>query len=307
MKSKVLFLIGKEVYIMDNKEVLYRMMLIRGMEQKIESLFTKGMLRGTTHCCIGEEGVPVALSYLLDIEKDYLCSGHRAHGLSMMMTQQPETLLGEIMGKSFGMAKGLGGSQHVYYKNYFTNGITGGMTPVTAGLGFALKHEDTDAIAVCVFGDGAMNEGYVLEAFNLIRGLELPVLLVLENNGYAMSTPIETVNPISNFEARVKGFDLPYSQVEASDFKNLFSVLKTATDLVRKERTPQFVEVFTHRFCGHSKSDKRAYIPISRDDYWHKHDIIKSVANKLSEEEVADVTKRVENRIEQCYQYCITH
>jgi TPP-dependent pyruvate/acetoin dehydrogenase alpha subunit len=211
------------------------------------------------------------------------------------------------MGKSFGMAKGLGGSQHVYYKNYFTNGITGGMTPVTAGLGFALKHEDTDAIAVCVFGDGAMNEGYVLEAFNLIRGLELPVLLVLENNGYAMSTPIETVNPISNFEARVKGFDLPYSQVEASDFKNLFSVLKTATDLVRKERTPQFVEVFTHRFCGHSKSDKRAYIPISRDDYWHKHDIIKSVANKLSEEEVADVTKRVENRIEQCYQYCITH
>lgn len=292
---------------MDNKEVLYRLMLIRGMEQKIESLFTKGMLRGTTHCCIGEEGVPVALSYLLDIERDYLCSGHRAHGLSMMMTQKPETLLGEIMGKPFGMAKGLGGSQHVYYKNYFTNGITGGMTPIAAGLGFALKHEVTDAISVVVFGDGAMNEGYVLEAFNLIREMELPVLIILENNGYAMSTPIETVNPITNFEARVKGFDLPYSQVEASNFDNLFATIKTAADKVRKDRTPQFVEVFTHRFCGHSKSDKRAYIPASRDEYWHEHDIIKSVANQLSDEEVATVTKRVEDRIEECYQYCVNN
>ena len=106
---------------MDKKEVLYRMMLIREMEHKIESLFSQGLLRGTTHCCIGQEAVPAAMSYLIDINRDYLCSGHRAHGLSMMMTMKPEMLLGEIMGKPFGMAKGLGGSQHVYYKNYFTN------------------------------------------------------------------------------------------------------------------------------------------------------------------------------------------
>ena len=104
---------------MDKKEVLYRMMLIREMEHKIESLFSQGLLRGTTHCCIGQEAVPAAMSYLIDINRDYLCSGHRAHGLSMMMTMKPETLLGEIMGKPYGMAKGLGGSQHVYYKNYF--------------------------------------------------------------------------------------------------------------------------------------------------------------------------------------------
>ena len=90
---------------MNDKEILYRLLLIREMEQKIESLFTEGKLRGTTHCCIGQEGVPVALSYLLDIDKDYLCSGHRAHGLSMMMTGHPEKLLGEIMGKPIGMAK----------------------------------------------------------------------------------------------------------------------------------------------------------------------------------------------------------
>lgn len=292
---------------MDKKEMLYNMLLIRKMEQKIESLFSKGLLRGTTHCCIGQEGVPAVLSDLIDISKDYLCSGHRAHGLSIMMTGKPEMLLGEIMGKKFGMAKGLGGSQHVYYKNYFTNGITGGMTPVTAGIGFALKHENTDAIACVVFGDGAMNEGYVLESFNLIREMDLPVLIILENNGYAMSTPIETVNPYTTFEDRVKGFNLPYAQVSAADFDALYDTLKEAVGKVRTTRGPQFVEVFTHRFCGHSKSDKRYYIPAERDEYWHEHDTIKSVADQLSEAEVAEITAKVEARVEECYQYCINN
>lgn len=287
--------------------MLYKMLLIRKMELKIESLFSQGLLRGTTHCCIGQEGVPAVLSDLLDISKDYLSSGHRAHGLSMMMTGQPETLLGEIMGKKFGMAKGLGGSQHVYYKHYFTNGITGGMTPVTAGIGFALKQENTDAIACVVFGDGAMNEGYVLESFNLIQEMDLPVLIILENNGYAMSTPIESVNPCATFENRVKGFGLPYSQVSAADFDALYETLQTAVGNVRSTRGPQFVEVFTHRFCGHSKSDKRYYIPAERDEYWHEHDTIKNVADQLSKAEVDEITAKVDARVEECYQYCITH
>jgi len=292
---------------MDKKEVLYRMMLIREMEHKIESLFSQGLLRGTTHCCIGQEAVPAAMSYLIDINRDYLCSGHRAHGLSMMMTMKPETLLGEIMGKPYGMAKGLGGSQHVYYKNYFTNGITGGMATIATGIAFALKQEKTDAISVVDFGDGAMNEGYVLEAFNLAAEMKLPVLYILENNGYAMSTPVETANPFVVFEDRVKGFGLPYTRVEASDFDNLYNVLETAVKRVRETREPQFVEVLTHRFCGHSKSDKRAYIPKERDDYWHEHDCIKSVAKQLSEQDVKEVEESVAAEIERVYQYCTSH
>ena len=292
---------------MDKKEVLYRMMLIREMEHKIESLFSQGVLRGTTHCCIGQEAVPAAMSYLIDINRDYLCSGHRAHGLSMMMTMKPETLLGEIMGKPYGMAKGLGGSQHVYYKNYFTNGITGGMATIATGIAFALKQEKTDAISVVDFGDGAMNEGYVLEAFNLAAEMKLPVLYILENNGYAMSTPVETANPFVIFEDRVKGFALPYTRVEASDFDNLYSVLETAVKKVRETREPQFVEVLTHRFCGHSKSDKRAYIPKECDDYWHEHDCIKRVAKLLTYAEVKEVDESVTAEVERVYQYCINH
>ena len=292
---------------MDKKEILYRMMLIREMEHKIESLFSQCMLRVTTHCCIGQEAVPVALSFLLDIDRDYLCSGHRAHGLSMMMTMKPEMLLGEIMGKPFGMAKGLGGSQHVYYKNYFTNGITGGMATVATGISFALKQENTDAISVVDFGDGAMNEGYVMEAFNLAATMKLPVLYILENNGYAMSTPVETANPFVVFEDRVKGFSLPYSRVESSDFDSLYNVLSKVVQNVRETREPQFVEVLTHRFCGHSKSDKRLYIPASRDEYWAEHDCLKNVADQLSAAEVKAVEEAVATEIERVYQYCINN
>ena len=292
---------------MDAKDVLRKMLLIRRMEQKIEQLFSQGLLRGTAHCCIGQEAVPVALSYLLNIDKDYLCSGHRSHGLSMMMTEKPEALLGEMMGKPFGMAKGVGGSQHVHYKNYFTNGVTGGMTPIATGIAFALKNEQTDVIATVVFGDGAMNEGYVLESFNLAETMNLPVLFVLENNGYAMSTPSEAVNPEPFFENRIKGFGLPYSKVDSSDFERLFNTLKHAVEEVRTKRSPQFVEVATHRFCGHSKSDKRAYIPRERDDYWHEHDTIKNVASKLRPEEVDQIEKDVAAEVERVTRYCFNN
>ena len=292
---------------MDKKDVLYRMMLIREMEHKIESLFSQGMLRGTTHCCIGQEAVPVVLSYLIDINRDYLCAGHRAHGLSMMMTMKPEAILGEIMGKTFGMAHGLGGSQHVYYKNYFTNGITGGMATIATGVAFALKQDNTDAISVAVFGDGAMNEGYVMESFNLAAAMRLPILYILENNGYAMSTPVESVNPSATFEDRVKGFSLPYTRVEPEGFDNLFNILSKAVITVRQSREPQFVEVVSHRFCGHSKSDKRLYIPKERDEFWLKHDYIVSVANQLTQSDVEEVRTKVVTEVERVYQYCINN
>ena len=109
------------------------------------------------------------------------------------------------------------------------------------------------------------------------------------------------------FEDRVKGFGLPYTRVEASDFDNLYNVLETAVKKVREITEPQFVEVLTHRFCGHSKSDKRTYIPKERDEYWLEHDCMKSVAKQLSEVDVKEVKESVAAEIERVYQYCINH
>lgn len=288
---------------MNLESIYYKMLLIRRSEMKIEELFSLGMLRGTTHGCIGQEAVPVALCELLDIEKDYLCSGHRAHGLAIAFTQKPELMIGEIMGKKNGLAKGMGGSQHVHYKNFYTNGITGGMTPVTAGIAFTLKQEKTDAIATVVLGDGAMNEGYVMETFNLSVMLELPMLFILENNGYAMSTHVEYSSP-NGFEDRVKGFGLPYSKVIAANFEDVLSTLKHAISYVKENRKPFFVEVVTHRFCGHSKSDKREYIPKEKDDFWMKHDCLQNLENMLNHEQIQTINKKVSQQIEESYILC---
>ena len=239
-------------------KIYFKSLLIRQTEYKIEELFSLGILRGTTHGCIGQEAVPVALSELLNIEEDYVCGGHRSHGLAIALTLKPEYLLSEIMGKSCGFVKGMGGSQHISYKNFFTNGITGGMVPVTAGLALALKLEKNNAIAAVCFGDGAMNEGYVLEIFNLAVIMQLPMLFVLENNGFAMTTSVDYASA-SNFKSRVEGFGLKYLGVEASDYSEVFNILENGVSSVRNLHRPVFIEVLTHRFCGHSKSDSRDY------------------------------------------------
>lgn len=284
-------------------QIYYKSLLIRQTEYKIEELFSLGILRGTTHGCIGQEAVPVALSELLDIDEDYVCGGHRSHGLAVALTLKPEYLIGEIMGKSCGFVKGMGGSQHIAYKNFFTNGITGGMVPVTAGLALALKLEKSNAIATVCFGDGAMNEGYVLEIFNMAGMMQLPMLFVLENNGFAMTTSVDYASA-SNFKVRVEGFGLKYLNVEASDYSDVFNTLENGVSTVRNFRKPVFIEVFTHRFCGHSKSDSRDYVPLERDQYWNDHDFLKKIESALPENEVKLISMKVKEQIEKAYNLC---
>lgn len=289
---------------MNNESIYYRMLLIRKTEKKIEELFSLGLLRGTTHGCIGQEALPVALSELLNLDKDYLCSGHRAHGLAIAFTLKPELLIGEIMGRKCGFAKGIGGSQHIYYKNFFTNGITGGMVPVTTGVAFTLKQQNTNAIATVVFGDGAMNEGYVMEAFNMASMMNLPILFILENNGFAMSTASEYAS-FGSFEKRIKGFGLPYSKAVAINYEDVSSSLDNAISYVRENRNPCFVEVITHRFCGHSKSDNRAYITAERDEFWRKHDCLTNVQSFLSDEKIKEISYKVDQQISDAYNFCL--
>lgn len=278
-------------------QLYYKMLLIRNTEKKIEDLFSSGELRGTTHGCIGQEAVPVALSELIDVEHDYLCGGHRAHGLAIAITMKPGLLIHEIMGRESGMACGVGGSQHLIYKNFLTNGITGGMVPVAAGLAYSIKLQQRNAISVVVFGDGAMNEGYVMESFNLAGIFQLPILFVLENNGFAMSTSVSSVTS-AQFKSRVEGFGLKYESIEATNYDKLYFLISECTDYVRNQRKPAFIEVFTHRFSGHSKNDKREYIPAERDLFWSENDCLKNLEKELSEEQIIRITNEVNQLIE---------
>lgn len=287
-----------------DKEIFEKLLLIRETELKIEDLFSQGLLRGTTHGCIGQEVVPVVLSEFLDINEDFLTGGHRSHGYALAFTDSPELLLGEVMGKKNGFEVGMGGSQHMHYKNFYTNGVTGGMVPICAGLAFALKMKKSDRVAVAILGDGGINEGYVLETFNLAGALSLPILFILENNGYAMSTSIN-YSTSGKISERIKGFDLPYSYCRSLNYDEVRHTIEEGINYVRSKQMPMFIEVETHRFSGHSKSDKREYMSPEREKYWRENDPLEKISRELSKEDEMQIRLTVQQKIDDAFKRCL--
>lgn len=265
-----------------NKEKLFeKMYLIRKVEEYVEDLFTKGLLRGTTHGYRGQEAIAVGVLEHIDCESDYITGNHRSHGHYLALNPDPYPFFAELMGKVTGLVQGKGASQHIAYKNFYTNGITGGMVPVATGLAFQLKKFTKDRICVSFFGDGAINEGYVMEALNLASVLELPILFILENNRYAMSTDFYYSNK-GRTENRIKGFGIDYLYHKALDVIDIYNFSNEIISDIRIKRKPAFIEFETHRFSGHSKSDKREYIPNSLDEYWINNDPLVKLKNELS-------------------------
>lgn len=282
---------------MERVERLYETMyLIRKTEEKIEELFSEGILRGTTHGYIGEEAIATGVLENIDLERDIVTGTHRSHGHYLALTGDPFPLISELMGLRTGVNSGKGGSQHLSYKNFITNGITGGMTPIAVGMAFAEKLNKSNAVTIAFLGDGAMNEGYVMEALNLSAVYEVPILFVLENNGYAMSTRADKSSR-GTFSERVKSFGLRYSFVDSSD---VLKIADIANSLVADSRSfrPNFLEVRTHRFCGHSKNDKREYISSNEDEEWKKKDPISNLEQAYPQYDYSAIRLIVEKKIE---------
>jgi len=278
-------------------EILYeKMLLIRKTEQAIDKLFSQGLLRGTVHGCIGQEAIAVGVLSHIEPSIDFITGSHRSHGHYLALSDDPCRLIAELMGKKNGAVEGRGGSQHIRYKNFYTNGITGGMVPVGVGLAFSQKINTENGIVVSFFGDGAMNEGYVMEAFNFASIMKLPILFVLENNGFAMSTS-QSLTTAGSCEARVRSFDIEYNFAEANDVMSVYRMSEIVINRVRATRNPSFIEFKTHRFSGHSKSDKREYIDQELDRYWEKNDPLKKLAETMDKSRVSYIEKTVDQRI----------
>src|SRR3990167_5669330 len=164
------------------------MLLIRRFEERVLELFSEGVLSGTTHTCIGQEAIPVVVMEHLQ-PQDIIWSNHRGHGHYIARTGDIKGLLAEIMGLPEGVCGGRGGSQHLCNGNFYSNGVLGSTAPIAAGMALAEKERKSDAIVVLFLGDGAFGEGVVYETLNLIALWHLPVLVVVEDNGYAQTTP----------------------------------------------------------------------------------------------------------------------
>lgn len=237
---------------LDDEDLLL-MLTIRHFELTLLDLFARGELNGTTHTCLGQEYVPVAMEGLLT-DADYVFSNHRGHGHYLARHRDPRGLLAEIMGREGAVCSGVGGSQHILRDRYLSTGVQGQSVPVAAGVALRLKRTEPGALACAYIGDGTWGEGSVYEALNMARLWELPLLVVVEHNGIAQTTP--TAAQLSGTIAgRAAAFGIDHVRSDSADVAELRTLLEPAVRRVRRDCLPLVVELATHRVGPHSKGD----------------------------------------------------
>lgn len=235
------------------RDDLDRLLLIRHFETALLRLFGEGLLSGTTHTCLGQEYIPVALNPLLR-EEDFTFSNHRGHGHFLARYGDAPGLLAEIMGREGALCGGVGGSQHVYHRNFLSTGVQGESLPVAVGVAQRLRRAGQGALACVYIGDGTWGEGSVYEALNMAALWNSPLLVVVENNGIAQSTPTER-ELAGTIAERVAAFGIPYRRVESIDVNAIREQLAEPVAEVRRTAFPLVVEFITYRVGPHSKGD----------------------------------------------------
>ena len=263
-----------------------RMLLIRGFEELVQSLFLKGEVYGTTHLYSGQEAVATGIASLLE-EHDRAAATYRGHGHALALGVDPQKLLDEMLARESGINGGRAGSMNVNSsadRLIGSFGIVGGSIAAATGAALALTRT-TGGIAVAYFGDGAMNQGYVFECLNFCQVLKLPLLLVCENNGYGEYTPFRSVTA-GEIRARAGVMDVPAETIDGMSVWVVREAAARALAHVREGNGPAFVEALTYRFVGHSRSDPGAYRPEGELEDWMARDPIVVLRTQLQAEGV---------------------
>jgi acetoin:2,6-dichlorophenolindophenol oxidoreductase subunit alpha len=240
----------------------YRTMrTIRSFEQTLNELSQAGRVPGFLHLYAGEEAIAAGVCALLE-PKDTIASTHRGHGHSIAKGVDLNAMMAEIFGKRSGVCKGKGGSMHIadVEKGMLgANGIVGGGIPLAIGAALSAKVRKNGSVTVSFFGDGATNQGAFHESVNLASILKLPVVFVIENNGYGEATPVAYHVNIRDLAARAASYGIPGSIVEGMDF---FDVVEKASEAIARAKRgdgPTLLECKTYRYFGHYVGDPLTY------------------------------------------------
>jgi TPP-dependent pyruvate/acetoin dehydrogenase alpha subunit len=237
-------------------------------ETRLLELFSEGKIFGTTHTYVGQEAIAVSvISNLTD--SDIVFSNHRCHGHFLAKENDPRSLLAEIMGKDEGACGGRGGSQHICKNNFFSNGTQGSIMPNALGAAFAEKYNNTGNIVVAFIGDGTLGEGAVYETLNMASLWQVPLLVIVENNRYAQTTPIEQ-NLAGSIVDRAHSFDIKADEIESNNVGELYPRFKNIINNVRTTNSPKLEVVHTYRLNAHSKGDD--FRNKKEIDSWRKKD-----------------------------------
>ncbi|OGN73013.1 MAG: hypothetical protein A2X25_10705 [Chloroflexi bacterium GWB2_49_20] len=229
------------------------MLLIRRFEERLLEEFSSGKLAGTTHAYIGQEANAVGIFDVLH-KDDIIFSNHRCHGHYLAYGGDPYLLAAEVMGKSTGLVGGRGGSQHIHLRNFYSNGIQGGIVPIATGMALAEKYIKSKRITLVFLGDGTLGQGIIYESFNFASLWNIPVLFVVENNRYAQTTPIE-IAVAGNIPDRFKAFGINTWECNSTDVVKIREDSEQAVNFVRSNMQPAGLILQTYRFAAHSKGD----------------------------------------------------
>lgn len=226
---------------------------IRHFEETVLEQFPRGVFNGTTHTYIGQEANAVAIVGQLD-ERDTVFSNHRCHGHFIAYGGDMRSLFAELMGKATGVCGGRGGSQHIHWRNFYSNGVLGSTIPVATGVAMAGRLRGEDGVVVVFMGDGALGEGVVYESLNMAGLWSAPVLFVVENNQIAQTTSIDLALS-GKIAERFDAFGVPADDLASSDILEIHDAARRMIAAIREEGGPRALVIATNRFGPHSKGD----------------------------------------------------
>lgn len=271
---------------------LNQMLRIRRFEETANKFYTAGKMGGFLHLYIGQESVAVAAASLMG-ENDHMITAYRDHGHALAVGMSMNECMAELFGKVTGCSKGKGGSMHFFApdKNYWGgHGIVAGQTPLGAGIAFALKYKGLTGSCMCFLGDGAVNQGAYHESLNLAELWDLPVIYIIENNGYSMGTSQErSSSSHESLAKRAEGYDMAWDAFNGFDIYEIRAGLAKAIDRAHDECRPSIIEIATYRYYGHSVADANAKKYRTKEEiekYKKEHDPISIWRQQLLDEGV---------------------
>ena len=255
-------------------DMYYRLWLIRYFDQSAMALYQQDMIRGTTHAYIGEEAVAVGACAALRRD-DYITSTHRGHGHCLAKGGDPRRMMAELLGRTTGYCKGKGGSMHIADLDLGilgANGIVGGGMGIATGAAFSADLRGSGQVAVCFFGDGASNQGLLMEVANMAALWKLPVIYLCEENKYAEFSPSLPFIAVERIETRAEAFGLPGATVDGNDLLAVYSAVKESASRARNGGGPSLLVAQTYRIEGHTVGDPLTYRPKGETEAWKAPD-----------------------------------
>jgi len=278
-------------------EMFRKAYTIRRFELRCVELYREGFIRGYFHPYLGEEAIAVGACAALEHE-DYIVSTHRGHGHCIGKGADLKLMMAEIMGKGTGYCKGRGGSMHIASlddHNLGANGIVGGGIPIATGAALGIKIKKGKQVVLSFFSDGAANNGVFGESLNLAAIFRLPLIFILENNHYAVSTPVEYSCRVDDLAIRAEGYGMPGIAVDGNDAVKVYLETERAISRVRRGEGPTLIEAKTYRHGGHHVNDPGAYMDPEIMKKWKARDSVQLLRDRINDE--AKV-KKIEDEVE---------